>query len=91
VLLQRRLPDGPSAALATPALRVTYGDAVPSGGGQFADRIGVVPGPASQPSGTFDWADASVGAGFTVVIGLLVAGGALVFSRRRVREQLRAS
>lgn len=53
--------------------------------------VRVVPGPATQPSGTFDWADASAGAGFTAGIGLLVAGGALMFSRRRVREQLRAS
>jgi hypothetical protein len=36
-----------------------------------------------QPSEAFDWADAGVGAGFTAVLGLLVTGGALAFSRRR--------
>jgi hypothetical protein len=41
--------------------------------------------------GTFDWADASVGAAVTLIVGLLVAGGALLFGRRRVRGQLGTS
>jgi hypothetical protein len=36
-----------------------------------------------QPRESFDWADAGVGAGFAVVLALIVAGGALAFSRRR--------
>ena len=59
--------------------------------GASVSDVRVVPGPATQPSESFEWADASVGAGFTAGIGLLVAGGALTFSRRRVREQLPAS
>ena len=38
---------------------------------------------ATRPSDTFDCGDAGVGAGLTVVLGLLVAGGALVLSPRR--------
>ena len=65
----------------------TYSDPIRSGGFQ----LGVASASAIQTSGRFDWADASVGAGVTAGIGLLVAGGAMVFSRRRVREQLRVS
>jgi hypothetical protein len=79
-------PGGLPAALALRATRT----GARSGGGQFTGRSGGAPAPAIQPreisiqpSETFDWADAGVGAGFTVVLGLLVAGGALVFSRRR--------
>jgi hypothetical protein len=71
--------------------------AVSSGGGPTATRIESL-APSTQPnqtsafrsSETFDWADAGVGASFTVIIGLLVAGGALVFSRRQARGQLAA-
>jgi hypothetical protein len=65
----------------------TYSDPIRSGGFQ----VGVASAPAIQTSGRFDWADASVGAGVTAGIGLFLAGGALMFGRRRVREQLRAS
>jgi hypothetical protein len=58
---------------------------------------GVFPGTAIQPnqtstrpSETFDWADASVGAGAAIIAALVVATGALAFSRRRVRGHLTA-
>jgi hypothetical protein len=79
------LPDGPSSALSA---RVPSENIVPA---SAARQVSVVHAPANQPRGTFDWAAASVGAGVTAGIGLLVAGGALLFGRRRVRGQLRAS
>jgi hypothetical protein len=79
------LPDGPSSALTA---RVPSENIVPA---RAARQVRVVHAPAKQPRGTFDWAAASVGAGVTAGIGMLVAGGALLFGRRRVRGQLRAS
>ena len=43
-----------------------------------------------RASETFDWADASVGAGFAIMVGVLLAGGVSVASRRRVHRQLTA-
>ena len=43
-----------------------------------------------QPSSAFDWTAASVGAGFTVVLILLVGGGTLLFSRRRAHRRIAA-
>jgi hypothetical protein len=79
------LPDGPAGARSA---GVASGKIVPAGA---VRQVRVVHAPVNQPRGTFDWAAASVGAGVTAGIGLLVAGGALLFGRRRVRGQLRAS
>ncbi|MDX6600469.1 MAG: hypothetical protein QOE87_4356 [Gaiellales bacterium] len=85
-----------------PRVAAIGGDEMRSGGGQVVAKAGA-PGSghhytgdqllqqaAIQPGNVFDWADASVGAGFTVVLGLLVAGGAFVSGRRRVHGQLSA-
>jgi hypothetical protein len=56
-----------------------------------ARQVVVVHGPAKESSRTFDWKDASVGAGVTAVIGLLIFGGASLFGRRRLRGRLPAS
>jgi hypothetical protein len=78
------------------ALRATGTGEVHSGGDRVVGRLGE---PAAavqsretsiQPSETFDWADASVGAGFMAMLGLLVAGGALVSSRLRLHRQMTA-
>jgi hypothetical protein len=53
-------------------------------------RVAPALAPATQPGGTFEWADASVGAGFALMISLLVAGGASIRARRRVPGQLTA-
>jgi hypothetical protein len=45
---------------------------------------------AVHPSGTFDWADASVGAAFGAVLVPLLAGGVLLLNRGWVRAQLPA-
>jgi hypothetical protein len=45
---------------------------------------------ADHTSSAFDWADASVGAGVTAVLGLIAAAGALRLSRRRVHRQMTA-
>jgi hypothetical protein len=80
-------PDLPVRHAASVSSAAAYSDPIRSGGFQ----LGVASAPAIQTSGTFDWADASVGAGVTAGIGLFLAGGALMFGRRRVHEQLRAS
>lgn len=51
-------------------------------------RVAPVPAPATRRSGTFEWADAGVGAGLTVVLGLIGVAGALVLSRRRLQGQM---
>jgi hypothetical protein len=79
------LADAPSGALSA---SVASGNIVPAGA---VRRVRVVHARSTQPRGTFDWAAASVGAGVTAGLGLLVVGGALLFSRRRVRGQLQAS
>jgi hypothetical protein len=99
-------PGGLPALLAlratgSDAMRSGGGQVVASGGlpgssyhytgRQIGQRAAIQPrATSSQPSETFDWADASVGAGFAVMFGLLIAGGALVGSRRRVHRQLTA-
>jgi hypothetical protein len=68
---------------AWPQVAATGSAEMRSGGGQFVPMTAIQPREISiQPNDTFDWADASVGAGFTFVLGLLVAGGALVSSGR---------
>jgi hypothetical protein len=60
-------------------------------GHQIGQRAAIQPrATSSQPSETFDWADASAGAGATIIAALLMAAGALEFSRRRVRGHLTA-
>ena len=60
-------------------------------GHQIGQRAAIqVRASASQPSETFDWADASVGAGFTIMVGVIIVGGVLVASRRRGHRQLTA-
>jgi hypothetical protein len=88
------LPDGLSGAPVTTRLRTTGSHEMRSGGGQS----GAIPAPAIPPRatsiqrhGAFDWADATVGAGVTVVIGLLVAGTVRVVGRRRWHAELAAA
>ena len=74
------LPDGPTAAI---ALHANTG------------RVDLVsapanPAPVLQPSETFDWADAGVGAGAAMIAALIAVAGALAFSRRRAHGQLTA-
>jgi len=74
------LPDGPAAAIAL------HGD---TGRGDLVSAP-ANPAPVVQPSETFDWADAGVGAGATMIAALFAAAGALAFSRRRAHGQLTA-
>jgi hypothetical protein len=50
-----------------------------------ARRLGVARPAGDHRGGTFDWTAASVGAGVAAGVGLLVAGGALLLGRRRMR------
>jgi hypothetical protein len=81
----------------THATRVTGGRGQPGlakpvtpGSGHHYTGQQLRPRAVIQSSRTFDWADASVGAGFTVALALLAAGGALVLSRRRAHRPMTA-
>jgi hypothetical protein len=82
------------------------GDEMRSGGGQIVamsstpgsghhytgHQVAIQPTETSiQPGESFDWADASVGAGIAVMLGVLIGGAAWVSNWRRVRGGLTAS
>jgi hypothetical protein len=83
----------PTSAIAPPssAKNASPGSAFHYTGRQFRRRAAYQPSVFSnRPSATFDWADASVGAGVTAVLGLIGAAGALRLSRRRVHGHMTA-
>ena len=56
-----------------------------------ARRVGVARPAGDHRGRAFDWTAASVGAGAAAGVGLLIAGGALLVGRRRVRAGLPAA
>lgn len=74
-----------------------------SGGGQFVPaaelgsghhytghQVAIRSAAPLQAGEGFDWADASVGAAFTVALGVLLAGGVLLLSRHRLHARVPA-
>jgi hypothetical protein len=87
------LPVPQAAVLSSPQCPCNVAGGPPGGLANMlrTTKVSGVRAQARQPSRTFDWADASVGAGVTAGIGLLILAGASLAGRRRVRGQLPAS